>query len=206
MSTVKIIRQADQISTEWSGGTTTQLGIYPPASNYASRDFLWRLSTATVNVAESRFTALPGFKRILMILSGAMRVRHEGHHEILLQAFEQDCFDGGWATTSFGLAVDFNLMTGAGASGDVSAIALGCGEERAMLPAAESAAGDGRSAVAIYVFCGSVQACIEGRAYVLNEKDVLLLEDDGMPPKEGTCVLRALGQESARIIRARISY
>ena len=137
MQSVRIIRQADQITTEWSGGTTTQLAIYPPDSTYASRAFRWRLSSATVNVPESTFTSLSGFNRILMILSGTMRLKHEGHHETLLHACEQDTFDGSWTTTSFGRAVDFNLMTRTGASGDVSAIALGCGEERAMLPASK---------------------------------------------------------------------
>lgn len=204
MSTVKIIRQAEQTTSEWSGGTTTQLAIFPPTGNYARREFLWRLSSATVNVAESSFTALPGFKRILMILSGTMSVRHEGHHEVLLHAFEQDSFDGGWTTTSFGQAVDFNLMTGSGASGELLAIALGCEEETAISPAAESAASQGQTTLALYVFSGSAQAGIGGEAYALNEKDVLLLSED-LTPKE-TRVLLAAGPAGARIIQARINY
>ena len=59
-----------------------------------------------------------------MLLSGEMLLRHEGHHEQRLRAFEQDRFDGAWNTTSFGRAVDFNLMMAQGVEGDIVAMAL----------------------------------------------------------------------------------
>lgn len=40
--------QDDYAVSRWSGGTTTQLAIFPPGASYADRDFLWRVSSAAV--------------------------------------------------------------------------------------------------------------------------------------------------------------
>ena len=57
-------------TSAWSGGTTTELGIGPEGSRYADREFLWRISSATVDLEESTFTALPDYDRIIMTLEG----------------------------------------------------------------------------------------------------------------------------------------
>ena len=49
----KLLTQADQVTTTWSGGTTTQLAIAPEGAVYADRDFLWRLSSAKVELEHS---------------------------------------------------------------------------------------------------------------------------------------------------------
>ena len=49
---------------------TTELSIAPENGNYQSRDFLWRLSSATVELEESTFTSLPDFDRIILTLEG----------------------------------------------------------------------------------------------------------------------------------------
>ena len=41
-----------QVST-WSGGKTIQIAISPEGAAYADRDFLWRVSSATVELDES---------------------------------------------------------------------------------------------------------------------------------------------------------
>lgn len=35
---------------------------------------------------------------------------HEGHHEIKLNPYEVDVFDGAWHTHHIGVAIDFNLL------------------------------------------------------------------------------------------------
>ena len=57
-----------QAVSRWSGGTTTQLAISPANALYADREFLWRVSSAVVELPESDFTPLPDYDRILMIL------------------------------------------------------------------------------------------------------------------------------------------
>ncbi len=105
----------------WSGGTTTQLFIFPPTANYQERNFQFRLSTATVEVEKSDFTSLPGFSRKLMILAGEITISHEGHYTKQLNRFDVDAFEGDWKTSSVGKCTDFNLMTTASATGEISA-------------------------------------------------------------------------------------
>lgn len=106
----KIIRARDTKTASWSGGTTTELYIYPEDSNFQQRDFLFRISRATVEVEQSDFTPLPGVNRTLMVLEGSLKLMHENHHESMLNPFEQDSFKGDWSTKSIGKVTDFNLM------------------------------------------------------------------------------------------------
>ena len=106
------------------GGTTTQLGIYPAGTEYTKFNFLFRLSTATVEVEESTFTFMPGVTRHLMILEGHLRIDHKGRYKKELPKFGYDVFDGEWPTTAKGKVTDFNLMVREKASGKLQAIAL----------------------------------------------------------------------------------
>ena len=109
MKITKLDACAQNIS-RWSGGTTTQLAIMPPDAVYAERDFLWRVSSAVVELTESDFTPLPDYDRILMILNGELTLSHDGGEEYTLRALEQTSFDGASHTFSRGQVTDFNLM------------------------------------------------------------------------------------------------
>lgn len=109
---------------EWSGGTTTELFIYPEGAEYAERNFHFRLSTATVEAEESTFTPLAGVNRTLMVLYGDLELDHEGHHSKKLGPFEQDHFKGDWNTCSRGKCVDFNLMCRGNTTGELNGFAL----------------------------------------------------------------------------------
>ena len=104
-------------TSNWSGGTTTELGIGPDGSRYADREFLWRISSATVDLEESTFTALPDYDRIIMTLEGEIDLCHNDGEWMHLKAFETHSFDGGDDTVSRGKVVDFNLMIRKGAAG-----------------------------------------------------------------------------------------
>ena len=62
--TIQHLTPSDYITTKWSGGLTTQLGIAPAGAVYADRDFLWRLSSATVEDAESCPTMSASFRHL----------------------------------------------------------------------------------------------------------------------------------------------
>ena len=119
---ISFLRSTAQTTNTWSGGTTTQLAIWPPDADYQDRNFLWRISSARVDQKESAFTALPGFHRILMILEGSIRLIHEGRREVELKPFEQDAFEGEWTTRSIGRCIDFNLMTAPECEGRMEAL------------------------------------------------------------------------------------
>ena len=116
------------LSTKWSGGTTTQLYIYPENADFSSRQFDFRISTASIDVESSDFTTLKGFERKLLVLSGNLELEHAEHHSKKLVPFEQDCFLGEWQTRSRGKAVDFNVIYRPGMETQLFAKTLVSGE------------------------------------------------------------------------------
>jgi environmental stress-induced protein Ves len=104
----------------WASGTSTEIFIYPPDSNFAERNFIFRISTATVEAEESDFTFFEGITRHLMILKGEMELIHEGRYNKHLKVFDQDTFSGEWKTRSKGKVTDFNLMLKGGAKGSLT--------------------------------------------------------------------------------------
>lgn len=111
-----IIRKKDLCTSVWSGGTTTQLAIYPPQSIYAQRNFKWRVSSAQVDDETSTFTSLPNIARILMPLEGDLELSHKSKGDFHLAPFDQNHFWGDWHTTSCGKVKDFNVMLSEGSS------------------------------------------------------------------------------------------
>lgn len=119
---------ADYVTTSWSGGTTTQLTIAPAGAVYADRDFLWRVSSATVELDESDFTALPDYRRYISTVRGEMVLSHNGGAELTLRPGDVHDFDGGDDTHSRGRCKDFNLMLRKGrANGSMSSLRLTAG-------------------------------------------------------------------------------
>lgn len=117
-----VCKEQDYSIGKWSGGTTTQLAIYPQKSSYLDRNFVWRLSSATVDTEESDFTRLPDYDRVLMVLEGEAVLSYEGERVVRLKELEQDRFDGAWKTKSFGKITDFNLMVRKGNEGYLDVI------------------------------------------------------------------------------------
>lgn len=120
----RIITPEEYETGVWSGGTTTQLAIYPPGASYADRNFIFRLSSATVDTEQSEFTHLPDYDRWLMIFEGRARLVHSSEREVAINPYEYDAFDGGVSTVSFGRVTDYNLMLRKGGTGSMKAIGL----------------------------------------------------------------------------------
>jgi len=108
----------------WANGTTTELVKFPVDSDFLKRDFIFRISTATVEAEESTFSDFSGLTRILMILEGSMTLIHEGRYQKQLHAYDQDAFDGSWSTRSIGKVRDFNVMFNKQAKGELRAFQL----------------------------------------------------------------------------------
>lgn len=105
------LRPEDFRTARWSGGTTTELFLYPPSGSYAARDFLFRVSSATVDVQESDFTPLPGVERFITPLNGSFVLTHPGASPVHLSALDAPYrFSGETPTHCVGRATDFNLM------------------------------------------------------------------------------------------------
>ena len=106
----KILRESDRKISNWSGGVTKELYIYPEDGNYQSRDFKFRISIATTELESSTFTKLENTNRVISILDGHMDLEHKNHHSISLDKYQIDRFKGHWDTFSKGKVTDFNLM------------------------------------------------------------------------------------------------
>ena len=105
-----VLSKEEYIATPWSGGVTSQLAIAPEGAVYADRDFLWRLSSATVELERSDFTPLPDYHRFLSVLKGEIQVKIGGKEPVTLAPFQVCQFDGGVPVESWGTCTDFNLM------------------------------------------------------------------------------------------------
>lgn len=106
----KTTRAANLKTSRWSGGTTTELFIWPESANVADRDFDLRVSTATVELDESDFSDYSGYIRRIMPLDGCMTLTHDGSDTVALGGLESTTFDGGRRTCSSGKCRDFNLI------------------------------------------------------------------------------------------------
>ncbi|MBN7773991.1 HutD/Ves family protein [Clostridium aminobutyricum] len=120
----KIYKNEDYNTEKWMGGTTTELSIYPKEAKYSDRKFVWRLSSATIDVEESNFTKLPEYDRILIVLENEVVLVHKDERAIRLAQYEQDRFDGNYDTVSFGKITDYNLMVRKGNEGMAEVLSL----------------------------------------------------------------------------------
>lgn len=128
-TTLQILNPKCFQTQRWSGGTTTELFIYPEKSSYAQRNFDFRLSMATVEVEESDFTPLPDVFRKTLILEGEIALTHNNEAPHTFSKFDVASYEGGWNTKSVGKCTDFNLMTRDLVRGSLEGRSLEAGEQ-----------------------------------------------------------------------------
>ena len=189
----RIYKKEQQKESNWSGGKTWELAIFPEEAKYLDRDFLWRLSTANSDLEESSFTKLPDYDRILMVLEGDVVLAHGDQRSAHLGEREQDQFDGAVKTRCYGRLIrDYNLIYRKGC--------LGRMELRRLKPAA---AAIDMSPEAVDSVCSYGIFCLEGYAVVsCGEESQMIREgeqavidfmhgvtDDIRIMGEGSCIL-----------------
>ena len=126
MTNITLLRVNDFQVSDWSGGKTKQLYLSPPTGHYSKRDFDYRLSTATVELAESQFSDLSGFHRILMSLDHTLHLHNASRQEeTVLAPFTPYVFEGSDSITSRGTCTDFNLIYSDHYQGQMIAISNG---------------------------------------------------------------------------------
>jgi environmental stress-induced protein Ves len=108
---IRHLTPKDYKVSQWSGGTTTEIFIWPEGASYATREFSLRISSATVDLEESDFTALPGVERYIVPLQGGFTLTHPGEEPIAMAPLDTPYrFSGHIDTHCVGRATDFNLM------------------------------------------------------------------------------------------------
>lgn len=109
----RLISQSTYNVSKWSGGETTEVFLFPPEGQFRLNEFDYRVSTAKVAMAESTFSNLPGYKRIIMSLDNPLELHHKDDSNFRkekLAPFQTDYFCGSDETKSFGRCTDFNLI------------------------------------------------------------------------------------------------
>ena len=120
---IRILDPASRRVTSWSGGKTTELFLYPFDGSYAERRFTARISSATVDLSESRFTQLPGVTRYLTPLSEGFYLKRNGHWSFLAHG-DVLRFSGEEDVLCRGSGRDLNLML-KGARGEMRILPKG---------------------------------------------------------------------------------
>ena len=110
MLTAIVYNSSDFSTSYWSGGTTTQLFISPEGASYADRRFDFRISTALVELEESKFTLLPGVKRYLTPLCEKGFELQVNGSRVALPFGSVLEFSGEDDITCYGSGRDLNLM------------------------------------------------------------------------------------------------
>ena len=157
-----LLTQEDYLTTLWSGGTTTQMAIAPEGAVYADRDFLWRFSSARVELEYSNFTALPDYNRLISVLDGDLDMKIDQDERFKLAPLTVCSFDGGVPVESWGQCTDFNLMLRKGqASGSAQSLKLAAGTT-VWTPAVPAPKAYPNCTLAIYCVSGDV--AVDGTA------------------------------------------
>ena len=120
---IRILDPASRRVTTWSGGKTTELFLYPADGSYAERRFAFRISSATVELSESRFTPLPGVTRYLTPLSEGFYLKRNGYWKFLPRGDVLQ-FSGEEEVLCRGSGRDLNLML-KGARGEMRILPKG---------------------------------------------------------------------------------
>ena len=191
METTILSNQHFKVS-DWSGGTTTELFIFPPDASYQERNFVFRLSTARIEIEKSTFTSLPGVTRKIMILYGEIRIDHQNHYAKNLYKFDVDTFEGDWKTTSVGRCTDFNLMTTEKIKADLTAVVI---EKNQRL---DYQVEPGWNWVLIYLYSGQINIQLNHDFLTINSGILLVISN------VVSCLLQIEGVKRSELVFSKI--
>lgn len=72
---IHLLPKEDNKASIWSGGLTYEYLIYPKTANYSDRNFVFRVSSATIEKVPSEFTKFKGYTDIWLCLITAYILR-----------------------------------------------------------------------------------------------------------------------------------
>ncbi|RKR08290.1 environmental stress-induced protein Ves [Flavobacterium sp. 90] len=106
---INLFPKKDCKASIWSGGLTYEYMIYPKTANYADRDFVFRISSATIEEVPSKFTKFKGFYRYLVMLDNSLHIEINKEKKIY-EKYEIMEFNSDDEVTSYTKGIDFNWM------------------------------------------------------------------------------------------------
>jgi environmental stress-induced protein Ves len=201
---LRLLTQEDYATSRWGGGSTTQLAVAPQDARYERRDFLWRVSSASVELEESEFTPLPDYERLICAISGQMQLSHNGAPYLPLAPGQVHRFDGAAQTHCRGKVTDFNLMLRKGqCQGEMWAVRVQENGTRAhsiqVQPGQE---------VTVLLYCtqgsGQIFCGEETRTIHPGQCGMLVLRDPGTVTLSGTTAATFLAAEIRANLKANL--
>lgn len=117
LSFVKILN-----TTKWSGGITKQIYIYPSEAIFSNHDFIYRVSSAEVELEQSNFTFFENYTRYILSLDNPLEIVHNNQKALKLEPLQVHEFRGDDETISYGKCSDFNLMVNKDYQGRIGVI------------------------------------------------------------------------------------
>jgi len=106
---ISLFPKKDCKASIWSGGLTYEYMIYPRTANYTDRDFVFRISSATIEEVPSKFTKFKGYYRYLVMLDNSLHVEIN-KEEKSYEKYEIMEFNSDDEVTSYTKGIDFNWM------------------------------------------------------------------------------------------------
>lgn len=170
---VELLRQENYKPTFWSGGMATELTTYPLNSDYASKNFLWRLGVAKIDIPESTFSSLTKVSRKFMVIEGKITLDHENKYKKLLNSFEQDDFMGDWKTKTYGKATVFNLMTRENYNGEL--LHLNISPSKQLKFEYKTPLNKDLAAICFYTVNGGFNSTINDKVFETVKNDLILI-------------------------------
>lgn len=170
---VELLRQENYKPTFWSGGMATELTTYPLNSDYDSKNFLWRLGVAKIDIPESTFSSLPKVSRKFMVIEGKITLDHENKYKKLLNSFEQDDFMGDWKTKTYGKASVFNLMTRENYNGEL--LHLNISPNKQLKFEYKTPLNKELAAICFYTVNGGFNSTINDKVFETVKNDLILI-------------------------------
>lgn len=106
---ITLFPKKDCKASIWSGGLTYEYMIYPKTARYTDRDFVFRISSATIDEVPSEFTKFKGYYRYLVMLNNNLHVEVNKEKKTY-EKYEIMEFNSDDEVTSYTKGIDFNWM------------------------------------------------------------------------------------------------
>lgn len=106
---LSLVPKKDSKASIWSGGLTYEYMIVPETANYTDRDFLFRISSATIEQVPSKFTQFKGYYRYLVMLDNSLDIEVNNEKKAY-EKYEIIEFKSNDDVTSYTKGTDFNWM------------------------------------------------------------------------------------------------
>lgn len=180
-------------SISWTGSLSTELFIYPAESSYASQNFLFRISTATVQIETSTFTIFKAYQRLLMVLEGQILLQHDHNDAFALKPLEPHLFSGNSHTISKGFCTDFNIIFKPELSVNLNAYVLNRESHSFTLLANRQ--------YFLYVFSGNADLIAPKKSHLISAKSLVHIKTE----ETNTTVMLSAKEDNSILILVEIS-